>query len=107
MNVNRFARNIMAKDYDGERFLLHVAEVMELQLKEWDAAYKVIVMKLIDYEVVIKKEIRSYELLLTEKDLLLLQQTSPYALDRYLWQAFEKQGLQIVRGEGDYIESVI
>ncbi|MCA0172960.1 hypothetical protein [Bacillus sp. RAR_GA_16] len=81
MNVNRFARNIMAKDYDGERFLLHVAEVMERQLKEWDAAYEVVVMKLIDYEVVIKKENRSYELLLTEKDLLLLQQTSPYALE--------------------------
>ncbi|WP_273834201.1 hypothetical protein [Guptibacillus sedimenti] len=107
MNVNRFARSVMAKSYDGESFLLHVAEVMERQLKEWDAAYEVVVMKLIDYEVVIKKENRSYELLLTEKDLLLLQQTSPYALDRYLWQAFEKQGLPIVRGNGDYIESMI
>ena len=97
----------MAKSYDGESFLLHVAEVIERQLKEWDESYEVIVMKLIDYEVVVKEENRSYELLLTEDALLTLQQKSPYALDRYLWLELEKQGLEIVRGNGDYIESVM
>ena len=107
MNVNRFARSIMAENYDGESFLLHVSAVIERQLKEWDETYDVIVMKLIDYEVVVKKENRYYELLLTEKALLSLQQKSPYALDRYLWLELEKQGLRIVRGNGDYIESVM
>ena len=107
VNVNRFARSVMAKNYDGESFLLHVAEVIERQLKEWDEAYEVLVMKLIDYEVVVKKENRSYELSLTEKALLSLQQKGAYALDRYLWLELEKQGLKIVRGNGNYIESVM
>jgi hypothetical protein len=107
VNVNRFARSVMAKSYDGESFLVHVAEVMERQLKEWNEAYEVLVMKLIDYEVLVKKENRSYEILLTENAVLSLQQKSPYALDRYLWQELEKQGLKIVRGNGDYIESVM
>ena len=107
MNVNRFARSVMAKSYNSESFLVHVAEVMERQLKEWNEEYEVLVMKLVDYEVVVKKENRSYELLLAEKTLLSLQQKSSYALDRYLWLELEKQGLQIVRGNGDYIESVM
>ena len=74
MNVNRFARSIMAENYDGESFLLHVSAVIERQLKEWDETYDVIVMKLIDYEVVVKKENRYYEVLLSEKALLSLQQ---------------------------------
>ena len=107
VNVNRFARSVMAKNYDGESFLLHVGEFIERQLKAWDEGYEVIVMKLTDYEVVVKKENRSYELSLTEKALLSLQQKGAYALDRYLWLELEKQGLQIVRGNGNYIESVM
>jgi hypothetical protein len=107
VNVNRFARSVIAKNYSGEQFLLHVSEVIERQLKEWNEGYEVLVKKLMDYEVVVKKENRNYEVLLTEKELFSLQQKAPYALDRYLWLELEKQGVKVVRGNGNYIESVM
>ena len=107
MNRNGFARGLMAKNYSGEKFLLHVSDVIERQLKEWNDAYEVMVMKLVDYEFVVKKDNGYYELMISEKELDTLQATAPFALDRHVWKELEKQGVEIVRGYGDYIESVM
>ncbi|MDP4552895.1 hypothetical protein Q9251_18610 [Alkalihalobacillus macyae] len=107
MNSNGFARGLLAKHYSGEKFLLHVSDVIERQLKEWSDAYEVMVMKLADYKIVVKKDNRYYELVISEKELDTLQATAPFALDRYVWKELEKQGIAIVRGYGDYIERVM
>ncbi|KMM39176.1 hypothetical protein [Guptibacillus hwajinpoensis] len=107
MNSNGFARGLLAKHYNGEKFLLHVADVIERQLKEWSVVYEVMVMKLSDYKIVVKKDNRYYELVISEKELDTLQATAPFALDRFVWKELEKQGIEIVRGYGDYIERVM
>lgn len=107
MNSNGFARGLLAKNYSGEKFLLHVSDVIERQLKEWSDAFEVIVMKLVDYEFVVKKGNRYFELVISEQELDTLQATGPFALDRFVWKELEKQGVAIVREYGDYIERVI
>lgn len=86
---------------------MHVADVIERQLKEWSVVYEVMVMKLSDYKIVVKKDNRYYELVISEKELDTLQATAPFALDRFVWKELEKQGIEIVRGYGDYIERVM
>ncbi|MDQ0484049.1 hypothetical protein [Guptibacillus hwajinpoensis] len=107
MNSNGFIRGLMAKDYSREKFLLHVADVIERQLKEWSEVYEVMVMKLVNYEFVVKMDNRYYEVVISEKELDTLQATAPFALDRFVWKELEKQGIEIVRGYGDYIERVM
>lgn len=107
MNISGFTRGILAKNYSSEKYLLHVCDVIERQLKEWDDEYEVMAMKLVDYELVVKKENKYYEMVLSEKDIETLQNKSPFSLDRHVWKELERQGLEIVRGYGNYIESVM
>ncbi|TKD72185.1 hypothetical protein [Pseudalkalibacillus hwajinpoensis] len=82
MNCNGFTRGLMAKNYSGEKFLLHVCDVIERQLNEWSDDFEVMVMKLVDYELVVKKENKYYEMTLSEKDIETLQNKFPFSLDR-------------------------
>ncbi|WP_338472459.1 hypothetical protein R4Z10_06870 [Niallia sp. XMNu-256] len=103
MNINGFARGLMAKNDSEEKFLKHVASLVERQLKEWDEQYEVMVMKLTHYEFVVNHNDHFYHLQLTIHDIHKLQQKSPYALDRKIWKELEKQGLTIKRDKGNYI----
>lgn len=96
----------MSKNMSGEKFLEVVASTMEKQLKEWDENYEVMVMKLINYEVVIKNQETYYHIELTEDELKSLQDRGAFSVDRTLWAEFEKQGLQLIRGYGNYLDYV-
>ncbi|WP_042355591.1 hypothetical protein [Bacillus rubiinfantis] len=107
MNINGLVRGQMARTYSEERFLLHVATCIEQQLQEWDARYEVIVMKLKDYELIVKDSERDYQITIAEKDIAPLQQAGPYSLDQKCWKDLEAQGLPIVKGFGNYIEMIL
>lgn len=107
MNINGFARNYMARYLNGEEFLKHVATLIERQLKEWNQKYEVFVMKLINYEVIIKNLDAYYYVQLSESEICLLQKSGLYEVDRKIWAELNKQGLPIIKGNGNYIEMVL
>lgn len=107
MNINGFARSIMSKQADNEKFLKLVATCIERQLQEWDKNYEVIVMKMKDYEFTIRNKETEYCLQLSENEAALLQQQGPYRLDRRIWEELRDQGLPIQRGYGNYIDTVL
>lgn len=73
MNVSGVMRGYLCKSFKGEKFLLHVAETMEKQLKEWDPQYEVFLMKLANYELMIKKGETYYHVLLSEQEIEILR----------------------------------
>ncbi|WP_154663566.1 hypothetical protein [Neobacillus dielmonensis] len=107
MNISGFARGLMSKNYSTERFLLHVANCVEGQLKEWDEKYEVLVLKLKNYEFIVKMGDQDYYLPLPEEEIAALQQMGAFALDRRVWRELENQGLPIQRGHGNYINYVL
>jgi hypothetical protein len=107
MNMNGMARAYMARNLRIEDFLIHVAKVTERQLKEWDDEYEVILMKIANYELIIKKDEKDYLVNLSETGLHRLQKKDPFALDRKIWRELEKQGLPIMRGFGNYMDLVL
>lgn len=106
MNISGVIRGYMSKNMNVEEFIVHVATLMEKQLKEWDENYEVYVMKLADYEFVVKNNDTYYGVDISEDEIDFLQNKSPFALDKKLWAELEKQGINILRGYGDYLEKV-
>lgn len=107
MNVTGFIRGLLSKHYSNEQFIIHVGEVIEQQLKEWDEAYWVNIMKLKDYIFIVKNGDKDYWLEMTEEELAALQDQSPFSLDKRIWLELEQQGLEIVFGYGNYLERVL
>ncbi|WP_050615180.1 hypothetical protein [Bacillus testis] len=106
MNINGMARGYMSVFLNEEDFLHHVAVTVERQLKEWDPAYEVYVLKLENYQLTVKKKGLYYSASLTPGQLKKLQSESAYSLDRYLWAALRNEGLAIQKGFGNYIDYV-
>ncbi|GHH99215.1 hypothetical protein [Neobacillus kokaensis] len=107
MNINGFARGLMARNCTEERFLIHVATCVEQQLQEWDAQFEVMVMKLKEYEIFVKYGDDDYHLRISEEDVSTLQKTGPYHLDQKIWRELENQGLKILEGFGNYLDTVL
>ncbi len=108
MNINGMARGYMSKRKSGEEFFLHVANCIEQQLQEWSEDYgDVIVMKLADFQLMIRNKENVYCVTLSTEEIESLQKSSPFALDKILWGDLEKQGLPIIRGVGNYIDAVL
>ena len=107
MNINGFERRSMAKNLSPEEFLIHVANEMECQLQEWDSDNEVMVMKMGNYEFIVKNKETYYSVFCTEEELKNLQKESPYSLDQKLWRELQKEGLKIIKGIGNYIEFVM
>ncbi|MFS0824769.1 hypothetical protein [Bacillus sp. 1P02SD] len=103
MNTSGFLRGMMSKNMEEEKFLIHVATCIEQELQEWDPDGKVIVVRLENYVLFVLGKLDSYQLTITETELTTLQQRGPYALDRKIWRDLEQQGLQIIRGSGNYL----
>ncbi|MEH7226672.1 hypothetical protein V7112_22980 [Bacillus sp. JJ1566] len=103
MNTSGFIRGMISKNMEGEKFLIHVATCIEQELQERDPDFKVIVMKLKNYELFVTGKQESLQLTITETELTALQQRGPYALDRKIWRDLEQQGLQIIHGSGNYL----
>lgn len=106
MNSSGFIRGMMSKNYDNEKFMLHVGQCIEDQLKEWDDAYSVNIMKMKDYIFVVKRGEEDYWLEISELELRTLQDDWPYALDQLIWTELERQGIEIKFGYGDYLDKV-
>ncbi len=107
MNSSGWIRGYMSKNYSGEAYLIHVGTCIENQLKEWDNNYEVNIKKFADYEFVVKKGVRYYEMSISEEEVEALKNKGPYALDRKIWSALNERGLPILQGYGNYIERVL
>lgn len=107
MNSSGWMRGYMAKSYSAEDFIIHVGTTIEDQLQEWDPAYAVNIMKMRDYIFVVRKEETFYEMTLTEEEVEVLQNRSPYSLDWEIWTELEEQGIEVKRGYGNYIDYVM
>ncbi|MBB6444022.1 hypothetical protein [Bacillus benzoevorans] len=106
MNISGVIRGYMSKNMGVEEFIVHVATLMEKQLKEWDENYEVYVMKLTDYEFIVKNNDTYYGVDISADEIAELQNKNPFALDKKLWIELEHQGLNILRGYGDYLDKV-
>lgn len=107
MNINGLGRSYLARYREGEKFIIHVADLIERQLKEWSPEYEVFLMKFSDYELIIKNKDQYYHAKIAEKELESLQKSGPYALDRRVWSELQNQGLAIKMGYGNYMEAVL
>lgn len=106
MNTSGVFRGYMSKSFNGEKFIELVADTIERQLQEWDSKYEVFLMKLANYEIMIKNKETYYHVGISVQELDFLQNKSPFSLDRKIWLELQNQGLQIKKGYGDYIEKV-
>jgi len=106
MNTSGFLRGMMAKGTDPERFIIHVANCVERELKQWDENYRVVMMKLQNYEIYINYEDTSYHLTISEDELVELKQKGPYSLNQRIWFDLQNQGMEIVMGYGNYLEYI-
>lgn len=107
MNINGAARSYMSRFQSSEDFFIQVANLIEKQLKEWNPDYEVFLLRFSYYELVVKKNDQYYHIEITETELDQLQKKAPYALDRKIWMDLEGLGLPIMKGYGNYIESIL
>ncbi|RIW28907.1 hypothetical protein D3H55_20260 [Bacillus salacetis] len=107
MQINRMVRSYMVQIMNSEDFLKHVAETVERQLNEWDVSYKVLVMKLRDYELVIKNLDQEFQVKMTDQEVHVLHSTGLFKLDHKIWTELIKQGLHIQEGYGNYLSTVL
>ena len=106
MNTTGFIRGYMAKNQDGEKFLKHVLVTVERQLQEWDPNYEVQLIKLSNYEVLVKNDKETINFTISESQLALFQSRSPYTLDRFIWKELEDKGVTIGKCDGNYLTYV-
>lgn len=106
MNVSANMREIIVKNRNNEQFLLHVAELMERQLKEWDYRFEVYVMLLKNYEIAVKLEDQYFHTSISGEEIGRLKKKGPFALDRRLWTDLQKEGLPIKESQGNYLKLV-
>ncbi|WP_394233508.1 hypothetical protein [Niallia oryzisoli] len=107
MEINRPERRSMADAMSSEEFLIQVATDIEKQLQEWNPDYEVIVMKLENYEFVVKIHEEYYEMNFSEIMLETLQKKDPFELDRTIWQELQNKGISIIKGTGNYIDFIM
>lgn len=107
MNASGFLRGLMSKNLSGEDFIKHVAHSIEKQLQEWDEHYEVFLMKLADYEFMIKNKDTYYHVQISQLELETLQNKSPFSLDKRIWLDLKDQGLPIIMGLGDYLDKAL
>jgi hypothetical protein len=107
MNSIGFIRGYMSKNLNHEKFIHHVADIIEKQLQEWSPNYEVFLMKLTNYELMIKNGETYYHVEISEQELDFLQNQSPFSLDRKIWLELQRQGMQIFKGFGDYLDKVL
>jgi hypothetical protein len=107
MDINGEIRRYMARNMSREEFIKYVGTAIEHQLKEWDVNYEVFLLKLMKYEFMINNGDQYYHVKISENELDSLQKSSPFELDRKVWLELEKKGLPVIRGVGNYIETIL
>lgn len=106
MHTSGVIRSMMAKNTSTEQFFNHVAKCIEGQLKEWNPAYEVLLLKLKDYLFIVKDDNQDFQVTIAEHEAHSLQNTSPYSLDKKIWRELEQSGLQTFEGPGNYLSYV-
>lgn len=105
MNTSGMLRGYLAKVMDQESFFFHVINCMEKQLIDWGSD----TVLLFNWE----KEVSSvsgffiidgfsYSFLFTKNELKQLQDQSPYAVDRRIWETLIDEGF--ILKESNYID---
>ncbi|WP_338448121.1 hypothetical protein R4Z09_17970 [Niallia oryzisoli] len=107
MEINGPERRSLAQNMTLEDFFIHVATDIERQLKEWDIDYEVMVMKLEDYEFIVKYHEAYCEISFSENIIKTLQRKDPYEIDRKIWKELQNKGISIVKGKGNYIDFIM
>lgn len=95
MNTNTFFRTTKANTFTVRKFFKNVATDIEVQLRQWDDAYRVEVETWRTYTLSVTNGKQKFRVALSKNDVELLQHTHPYALDEKLWTLLEKQGLEV------------
>ncbi|WP_026909077.1 hypothetical protein [Paucisalibacillus globulus] len=106
MNTTGFIRGYMAKNQDGEIFLKHVLVTVERQLQEWDSNYEVQLIKLSNYEVLVKNGKEIINFTISKPQLASFQSSSPYKLDQYIWRELKNNAVPIKDWNGNYLTYV-
>ena len=108
MNSTGFVRVMMSKSMETEMYLTHVVETIRRQLEKWDERYEVkLHLDLLDetsYEVIVNLEDITHRVHLDFPTVAILQDKSPYSLDRHIWKSLKKEGLMIEQIHGDYLD---
>jgi len=76
-----------------EEFFYDVASCVEIQLKDWDKDFHVYIVKLADYNLVVKHGPKNYNVNLNEEEMESLQKRGGNALHQEIWRQLKKQGL--------------
>ncbi|WP_102029022.1 hypothetical protein [Salirhabdus sp. Marseille-P4669] len=106
MNASGMIRGYLAKNQSREQFLHFVLSTIEKQLKEWDEDYKVMLLKLRNYELIVQNGKEIYNVTISEEELEYLQSKSPFSLDRKIWDDLKSHGITVRRQTGNYLEYV-
>ena len=111
LNSTGFVRGMMSKSTETEVYFKHVVKTIGHQLEKWDEHYEVkLLQNLLEetsYDVIVKLEDKTYQINLELPFVEALQNKSPYALDRHIWESLKKEGLTIEKTHGDYLENVL
>lgn len=105
MNSSGLSRGMMSKSLKAEQFIIHVISCIEKEIQEWNPNFNVMLLKLQNYELFINGK-ESYQVTISESEARTLQHQSPYSLDRRIWLELKEQGLEIIRGYGNYLDYV-
>src|SRR5699024_1360064 len=99
---------MMSKSMETEMYLTHVVKTIRRQLEKWDERYEVqLHQDLLDetsYEVNVALEDFTYHVHLDFPTVAILQDKSPYSLDRHIWELLKSKGLVIEQKHGDYLD---
>lgn len=99
MDSSDWIRGMMTKLYETEKMLVQVVDTIRRQLHGWNEGYPVkLLEELLEkdiYYVVVTKNNASYRVTLPKHHITTLQETSPYALDKHIWNMLNQQGLQV------------
>ena len=108
MNSTGFVRGMMSKSTEPEVYLKHVVNTVGRQLDKWDEDYEVSLLQdLLDetsYDMVVRLEDKIYQVNLELSHIAVLQNKSPYSLDRHIWEGLQAEGLTIEKTHRDYID---
>lgn len=95
MNSIGDERGYIVKSLSVQEFFHHVVGCVERKLKEWDSEYQVYIVKLADYNLIVKKGCYTYSVDLSEEEIESLQKCGGYALDREIWRQLERKGVAV------------
>lgn len=95
MNTCGIWRGYMAKNYESEKFIRHVAECLS---KEFKKEFRVDEIKKDEFEITMDK----YKTRMTKK--YIKEHQNVYNLDRLILEDFRKQGFEYDKHRSQYIE---